>query len=532
MVLNLAKCSECGQGVPTDARTLGLCPRCLMRSALVGGSGSAAFRGGLRNFDPPDADDLGGLLVGLEVIELIGRGGMGFVYKARQRSLDRPVAVKLFPREAYEDPSFAERFANEARILANLSHPNIVAAYEFGESSCYCHLVMELIAGQSLRQRIERGPMPQVEAVDIARQVCDALEYAHGRGVIHRDIKPENIMLEERASGGVRVRVADFGLAKLIQRRPTDFSMTAPNRLMGTPDYMAPEQRQKPNEVDARADVYALGVVLYEMLTGQLPLGRFAPPAADARLNRVVLRCLETLPQNRYAGVADVRRELESLGARGPTTVWKMAVGAATLAMIAAGAIFIFTHRGPGPEQKGDPRPMASTGPATAPTTRATPSDAVTINDRPPVDRPVVVNRVAPPPADHPTFPFPPPSDVYTLVPENMARIPGRFPFDRVPPTRDNFYDRMVRDHGVNRVVRVFVDNVSEGNKQEIFDRLKVLSGATSTIMSRSNATLSIYLAPVPDLDALVKNIDFGKVTAVDPQKRVIDVTAAAPKTP
>src|SRR5437899_4115251 len=221
MVLNLAKCSECGSGVPTDARLLGLCPRCLMRSALVAGSGSGALRGGLGTFDPPAASELGGLLPGLEVIELIGRGGMGFVYKARQRSLDRPVAVKLFPREAYQDPSFAERFANEARILANLSHPNIVAAYEFGESTRYCHLVMELIPGQSLRQRIERGAMPQSDAIDIARQVCDALEYAHGRGVIHRDIKPENILLEEPDSGGggsssgsagasgqVRVRVA------------------------------------------------------------------------------------------------------------------------------------------------------------------------------------------------------------------------------------------------------------------------------------------------------------------------------------
>ena len=537
MVLNLAKCSECGQGVPTDARTLGLCPRCLMRSALVrGGRGSGALRGGLGNFDAPDAEDLGGLLVGLEVIELIGRGGMGFVYRARQRSLDRPVAVKLFPREAYEDPSFAERFANEARILANLSHPNIVAAYEFGESSRYCHLVMELIAGRSLRQRIERGPMPQVDAIDIATQVCDALEYAHGRGVIHRDIKPENILLEERASGGVRVRVADFGLAKLIQRRPTDFSMTAPNRLMGTPDYMAPEQRQKPNEVDARADVYALGVVLYEMLTGQLPLGRFAPPAADARLNRVVLRCLETLPQNRYAGVAEVRQELERI-ARGPATAWKItAAVTTTLVVIAIGAIVIVTNRGSGPQTKEDPRPMASTGPTTASTTRPTPTEVVTIKDRPPADRPVVVvNRVAPAPAqapaDHSIFPLPS-ADVYTLVPENFARIPGHFPFDRQPPTHDNFYDRMVRDHGVNRVVRLFVDNVTEDNKQEIFDRLKVLSGATSTIMSRSNTTLSIYLAPVPDLDALVKKIDFGKVTAIDPQKRVIEVNAAAPKAP
>jgi serine/threonine protein kinase len=530
MVLNLAKCSECGSGVPTDARLLGLCPRCLMRSALVGGGiGDGALRGGLRDFDPPDAGDLGGLLVGLDIIELIGRGGMGFVYKARQRSLDRLVAVKLFPREAYADPSFAERFANEARILANLSHPNIVAAYEFGESSRYCHLVMELISGQSLRERIERGPMPQGEAVDIARQVCDALEYAHGRGVIHRDIKPENILLEDRGGGGVRVRVADFGLAKLVQRRPTDFSITAPNRLMGTPDYMAPEQRQKPNEVDARADVYALGVVLYEMLTGQLPLGRFAPPAADARLNRIVLRCLETLPQNRYGGVAEVRAELERLGTR-EAVAWKITGAIAVMALV-AGAVVIATNRGTGTQTNGEQRPMASTAPAAAaPTTRATAKDVVTVNDKPEKDRPpVVVNRVAPAPVpgpvDHPVFPIPP-VEVYTLVPENFSRIPSHFPFDRPTPTRDNFYERMVRDHGANRVVRVLVDRATEENKQEIFDRLKVLSGATSTIMSRNNGTLTIYLAPVVDLDGLAKKIDVGKLTGVDPQKRVINVTA------
>jgi serine/threonine protein kinase len=416
MVLNLAKCSECGSGVPTDARLLGLCPRCLMRSALVGGgsgSGSGALRGGLGTFDPPDPSDLGDFLLGLEVIELIGRGGMGFVYKARQRSLDRPVAVKLFPREAYQDPSFAERFANEARILANLSHPNIVAAYEFGESTRYCHLVMELIPGQSLRQRIERGAMPQSDAIDIARQVCDALEYAHGRGVIHCDIKPENILLEERgngnangggASGPVRVRVADFGLAKLVQRRPTDFSMTAPNRLMGTPDYMAPEQRQRPNEVDARADVYALGVVLFEMLTGQLPLGRFAPPTIDARLNRIVLRCLEPLAVNRYTTVAEIRHDLDRLSSRRSTLVGAATAAVAVLVLLTVGTIIILTHRDGGAGPKIQPHPMASTNPTT-PTTSAT-AIAATITR--PAPKEVVINNQRPPPPPPPR-PSPPP---------------------------------------------------------------------------------------------------------------------------
>src|SRR4051812_45452728 len=301
MVLNVAKCSTCGVDVPPDARTLGLCPRCLMRSAIGPGG-----RGGSKSMEPPEPDELREFLPGLQVLELIGRGGMGFVYKARQRSLDRLVAVKIFPREAVEDSSFTERFANEARILASLNHPNIVCAYEFGESEQYCHLVMELVPGRSLRDRLEEGPLPLDETLTVAGQVMAALEFAHARGVIHRDIKPENILLD----GSGRARVADFGLAKLVQRRASDFTMTAPNRLMGTPDYMAPEQRQRPGEVDARADVYALGVVLYEMLTGQLPLGRFAPPTANPVLNRVILKCLEPSPENRYGSVAEVRRAL------------------------------------------------------------------------------------------------------------------------------------------------------------------------------------------------------------------------------
>jgi tRNA A-37 threonylcarbamoyl transferase component Bud32 len=471
-----------------------------MRSALVAGTGSG--RGGLRGFDAPDAAELDTLLAGLEIIELVGRGGMGFVYKARQRSLDRLVAVKLFPRDAYEDPSFAERFANEARILANLSHPNIVAAYEFGESRSYCHLVMELIAGQSLRQRIEAGPMLQPEALDIARQVCDALEYAHSRGVIHRDIKPENILLEARPGGSSpRVRVADFGLAKLVQRRSSDFSMTAPNRLMGTPDYMAPEQRQKPGEVDARADVYALGVVLYEMLTGQLPLGRFAPPTGNSRLNRIVLRCLETQPEQRYSSVAEIRRELESLGNKQLTLAWTTGAVVTILALV-AGAMFAI-HRWP--TRQGDPRieprPTASIGPATSPWIEPSP------------------RKINPP--------LPGPPQIWTLVPEGQQRNPMHG-FDRFPTGRDDFYDRMVRDHGVNRVVRVFIDEVPEGDKPVILARLKELSGASSTLMSGTNGSVSIHLAPVRDLDALAKKIDFGKVVSIDPQKRVIEVIAAA----
>jgi len=505
MVLKLAKCSECGQGVPSDARTLGLCPRCLLRSALVAGSGSAAGRAGLREFNPPEPDDLRDSLEGLDVIELIGRGGMGFVYKARQRSLDRLVAVKLFPRDAYDDPSFAERFAHEARILANLSHPNIVAAYEFGESDNYCHLVMELIGGESLRQRVEGGALQQEEALDIAGQVCDALEYAHGRGVIHRDIKPENILLEKRGDGRVRVRVADFGLARLVQRGQRDFFMTAPNRLMGTPDYMSPEQRQRPGEVDARADVYALGVVMYEMLAGQLPLGKFAPPSKSAALNRVVMRCLEPVPAHRYASVSDVRKELASLGRRRPG---KLLIGGGIGTVTLAVALAIWMGQKPA---RNDLRSAASSRPINIRVEPAHPDNhwqPLPPNDAPKVGMLITGPVFAPGPQ------VPPP---YTYGPR-FGPYPGS--------SAGDYLQRMEREHGANRIVHIYIDDLPDDQKEDIIHRLKALTGATSTFTSGNNKSVSVHLAPVRDIDALARQIDFGKVTSINPKTRVIEVLA------
>jgi serine/threonine protein kinase len=367
---------------------------------------------------------------------------------------------------------------------------------------------MELIGGESLRQRVEGGALPQDEALDIAGQVCDALDYAHGRGVIHRDIKPENILLEKRGDGRMRVRVADFGLARLVQRGQRDFFMTAPNRLMGTPDYMAPEQRRRPGEVDARADVYALGVVMYEMLAGQLPLGKFAPPSKSAALNRIVMRCLEPVPAHRYASVSDVRKELASLGGRRPRTVF---IGGGIGAMILVIVLAIWMGHKPSASARKDLSSAASSRPANIRVEPARPD-----NHRPPLppNEPPKVGMLVTGPVFAPESQVPPP---YTFGP--------RFRSYSGAPAGD-YLQRMEREHGANRIVHLYIDDLPDDQQEQIVQRLKTLTGATSTFTSGNNKSLSIHLAPVRDIDALAKQIDFGKVTSIDPKTRAIEVLA------
>jgi serine/threonine protein kinase len=238
---------------------------------------------------------------------------MGAVYKARQPSLDRLVAVKVLPPEVGTDASFSQRFAREARALAKLNHQNIVAVYEFGRSGDLYYFVMEYVDGPTLRQLVDMRTLQPTEALSIVPQICDALQFAHDEGIVHRDIKPDNILLDSKG----RVKVADFGLAKLLDRAPSDISLTGTHQVMGTPHYMAPEQVQGSNEVDHRADIYSLGVVFYEMLTGQLPIGRFEPPSkkvqVDVRLDAVVLRSLQSEPDRRYQHVSDIGSAVKSL---------------------------------------------------------------------------------------------------------------------------------------------------------------------------------------------------------------------------
>jgi serine/threonine protein kinase len=267
--------------------------------------------------EPPPVAEIALLFPRLEIIELLGRGGMGAVYKARQPNLDRLVALKILLRRRQnpdQDTAFDERFAQEARTLAKLSHPNIVAVYDYGQAGSYSFLLMEYVNGPTLRQLLQHGKLAPQEALAIVPKICEALQFAHQHGVVHRDIKPENILLDQQGL----VKIADFGIAKMADEI-AQAGLTHERQVIGTPHYMAPEQVEKPHTVDHRADIYSLGVVFYEMLTGELPLGKFAPPSqksqADPRLDSVVLHTLEKEPAKRYQQASQVKTDVETIAA-------------------------------------------------------------------------------------------------------------------------------------------------------------------------------------------------------------------------
>jgi predicted Ser/Thr protein kinase len=313
----LILCQHCGKPLTAHA-VHGLCPECLLKAGL--GSGTAAVpednpppQSKGPRFIPPTPEQLSPRFPQLEIQGLLGQGGMGAVYKARQHQLDRWVALKILPAEVGRDPAFSERFTREARALARLNHPNIVAVHDFGQANGFYYFLMEFVEGVTLRQLIAGGGLSPREALAIVPQICEALQYAHDQGIVHRDIKPENILVEK--SG--RVKIADFGLAMLAGREPQSPRLTQPREVMGTPNYMAPEQIEKPRSVDHRADIYSLGVVFYELLTGELPLGRFPVPSkkvqVDVRLDQVVLRALEKEPELRYQQASEVKTDIEAV---------------------------------------------------------------------------------------------------------------------------------------------------------------------------------------------------------------------------
>ncbi len=249
----------------------------------------------------------------LEILECLGRGGMGIVYKARQQRLDRLVALKILARDKEKDPQFAERFQREAQALARLSHSNIVMVYDFGETAGLYYLLMEYVDGLNLRQLLQTQKITSQQALSIVPKICEALQYAHEQQIVHRDIKPENVLVDKYG----RVKIADFGIAKILGQTKSDGSLTGEKGVIGTPHYMAPEQIEKPATVDHRADIYSLGVVFYELLTGELPLGRFPTPSqkvqVDVRLDEVVLHALEKEPKRRYQQARQFKTDVETI---------------------------------------------------------------------------------------------------------------------------------------------------------------------------------------------------------------------------
>jgi serine/threonine protein kinase len=271
--------------------------------------------GGNWRWEPPAPTEVQRMLPQYEVEKLIGRGGMGAVYRGIQLSLERPVAIKLLPPVIEkQDPAFAERFKNEAKLMGRLNHPAIVSVYDFGRTNeGQLYFVMEYIDGTDVQQMIaSHGKLPADHALAITAHVCDALGYAHKQGVIHRDIKPSNILID---SDG-RVKVADFGLAKVAGDDGHSRGLTQTGMTMGTPDYVAPESLILGIQVDGRADLYAVGVMLYQMLTGDLPRGMFKMPSqkvpgVDPRFDRIVRRALEQDREERYQSSGEIRRDLD-----------------------------------------------------------------------------------------------------------------------------------------------------------------------------------------------------------------------------
>ncbi len=350
----LEKCPKCGAALPPNAPS-GICPKCLLQAGLqmedLPGPHADPLVATIHRddrFGLPDSAALASHFPDLEIGELLGQGGMGAVYRARQTRLDRHVALKIIRPESAGDPSFAERFNREARTLARLNHPNIVAVYDFGDVTLVgddggqrtlYYFLMEYVDGANLRQLLRAGELHAGRALNIVSQICDALQFAHDEGIVHRDIKPENILVDMRG----RVKIADFGLAKLLSDEVADYTLTGSHQVMGTPRYMAPEQMEGAHAVDHRADIYSLGVVFYEMLTGELPLGRFDPPSKRAAVgeqwDQVVLRALEKEPQRRYQNASEVKSDVEKMSEHEPGAAGVVARTAPEVAEVRPGSV-------------------------------------------------------------------------------------------------------------------------------------------------------------------------------------------------
>ncbi len=265
---------------------------------------------------PPTPEELQEQMPQFKVLELLGYGGMGAVYRCQQLSLDRHVAVKVLSQNfgAENAENFASRFKREAKTLAQLSHPGIVPVFDAGETTVgQLYFIMEFIQGTDVAQLLRaQGRLSHRHALSVAIHVCDALIYAHGQGVIHRDIKPGNVIIDTHG----RVRVADFGLAMSVD--PTrNFALTRTNMAMGTPDFIAPEALIQGNVADHRADLYAVGVMLYNMLTGGVPRGMFKLPSvkigADPRFDDIIAKAMQSELIERYQTAAEMRKDLDAI---------------------------------------------------------------------------------------------------------------------------------------------------------------------------------------------------------------------------
>lgn len=275
--------------------------------------GMAARRTGPEMWEPPTPEALQALMPGYIIDKLLGRGGMGAVYHGIQIRLDRPVAIKILPPGLEErDPAFTERFKNEARLMAKLVHPDIVTVFDSGQTvEGQLYFVMEFVDGMDVAGLIfKNGWLPQEQACTIAKHVCQALKAAHELGIIHRDIKPANVIINPKG----QVKVADFGLAR-VHDDAAHLGLTRTGFAVGTPDYLAPEAYVEGVKPDARMDLFALGVMLYQMLTGTLPRGAYKPatvmvPGIEPRFDAIIARAMQVNREERYQTAAEMHHDL------------------------------------------------------------------------------------------------------------------------------------------------------------------------------------------------------------------------------
>jgi tRNA A-37 threonylcarbamoyl transferase component Bud32 len=325
----------------------------------------------------------------LEIGVLLGQGGMGNVYAARDRLKDEDVAIKVLRQDLLFSTAAKDRFLAEAKVSCNLSHPNIVRVYDVGLSGNYYYFSMERLKGQTLRQRLEaysadKRDFAIAEVSDIAHQLIDALRYAH-RYIVHRDLKPENIWLAEDGT----VKLMDFGIARAY----SSSQLTQTGMTLGTAYYMAPEQRIAAKEVDWRADQYALGVVLYEMLTGTIPMGAVKPldkarRDLPTRYANALMRAMSPKPEDRWPSLSDLLAEMEA-PARKPVSLAAALVAALGFAAVAgAGGYYFIQGRQQGAEPVAAATPVDVKRQSTAEVTAAQSQPSAQPPGEPPVQPP------------------------------------------------------------------------------------------------------------------------------------------------
>ena len=377
------------------------------------------------------------LLGPYEIRGEIGRGGMAIVYLGTQPSLNRTVAIKVLPEQFAARPELLARFEREGSIIAQLSHPNLVQVIDRGRQGNTLYIVMEYVDGGGLDTRLAAGALPWRDALDWAIQICDALDYAHGVGVVHRDLKPSNILIEMRTR---RPKITDFCIAQLETNTAGLATLTLDNSSIGTLNYMSPEQRLDAHRVDHRTDIFSFGVILYQMITGKLPLGHFKLPSflrpdVPMGLDHVVTKCLAESPDERYQSAGEIREDLIRLTGRDTSATsapvgapagqrlpsrWRVVAGAAGIVLLATlGALLLIPHWRQTREAKGESAPLpavphtpaaATTPPPVATVPAATPAAT-------PATTPVQANAPVEVPPVQPNVPAAPPQPAPEALP-------------------------------------------------------------------------------------------------------------------